>query len=238
MRARWAILICVALPVSSSDARSVKVYMNSGTGFIVSRDGHVITNDHVVKGCRQITVDGAVRPYNANVVGSSHTLDLALLQMDGGSSEAANLRSGSQPLEKGESVVIVGYPGNAKNPVTKEAKILNPKGPRGEEQWVEMDDVIQQGNSGGAVLDSAGNVVGVVAAKATIYTYPVDDPRAGTTRNSGIAISLPVLKEFLDRYRVRYREAESHNEYSSHRVTDIAERIMVHVRCAYKTEVQ
>lgn len=234
-------LIClVALPAAAA-THSVKVYINSGTGFIVSKEGFVITNKHVVENCKQIFVTGAVSQRPAEVIGSSRTYDLALLKIDGSSGDIAVLRSDSQPIEAGEGVVIVGYPGEAAregHTVTREAKILNPKGPQGEDKWIEMDDVIEHGNSGGAVLDTSGNVVGVVAAKATIYTYPVNDPRNGTTRNSGIAVSLPTLKDFLSRYSVRYRESESSGGYSADRVTDIAERFIVNVRCAYRTEVR
>lgn len=224
-----------------ASAKALKIYMNSGTGFIVSRDGYIITNEHVVKSCKQIRVMGAANNRLARLINTDREYDLALLQIDGSLPDIAVLRDDSQGLAAGEEVVIVGYPGEAAKAlrtVTREGKIVNPKGPRGEDKWVEFDDVIAQGNSGGAMLDTSGHVVGVVAAKATIYTYELGNPENGSTRNSGIAVSLPVLKEFLSSNGVEYRQEISDSYLSAHRVTDMAERFMVNVRCEYKTEVQ
>ncbi len=215
--------------------------MTSGTGFFVSQGGHIVTNKHVVKNCTNLLVSGAVKEQSAKLVGRDADKDLALLKIDSTPSYVAALRSESQPLELGERVVIVGYPGEAAkagNTVTREAEVLNPTGPRGEKQWVEVSDVIEQGNSGGPLLDTSGNVVGIVTAKATIYTYNSDAPDDGVTRNSGMAISLSALREFLDNYRVYYREEDSGNNLSASSVTDMAERFVVNVRCAYRTEVR
>lgn len=235
-----AALVSLA-PLQLSEARTVKVFMSSGTGFFVSQNGHVVTNKHVVNNCQNIVVSGAVQEQQAKIIGRDYEQDLALLKIDTTPPYIAYLRPESQALEKGEGVVIVGYPGEsarAGNTVTREAEVLNITGPKGEKQWVEVSDVIAQGNSGGPLLDTSGNVVGVVTAKATIYTYESDRPHDGVTRNSGIAISLPTLKEFLDSYRVYYREEGSSNNLSADRITDMANRFVVNVRCAYKTEVR
>ncbi len=239
---RFVAVTLVSLAASaSSEARTVKVFMTSGTGFFVSQAGHVVTNKHVVNNCQKVAVSVGGKEQPAKIIGRDYDQDLALLKIDGTPPYTAFFRSESQPIQAGERVVIVGYPGEAAragNTVTREAEILSPTGPKGEGQWVEISDVIQQGNSGGPLLDASGNVVGVVTAKATIYTYESDKPHDGVTRNSGIAISLSTLKQFLDSYSVYYREEDSSNDLSADRVTDIAERFVVNVRCSYKTEVR
>jgi S1-C subfamily serine protease len=234
-----ATLLITTMP--GSEARTVKVFMTSGTGFFVSQGGHIVTNKHVVGNCQKILVSGAVRERQAQVIGHDYTHDLALLKIDETPPYIAYFRPERQSVQVGERVVIVGYPGEAAkagNTVTREAEVLNDKGPKEEPQWMEISDVIEQGNSGGPLLDASGNVIGVVTAKATIYTYESDRPHDGVTRNSGIAISLPTLKKFLSGYRVNYREEASHNDLSASRVTDMANRFVVNVRCAYKTEVR
>ncbi len=226
----------------AAHAKVIKIFISSGTGFVVSRDGHIVTNKHVVSYCQRIMVTGSsVSLREAKVIARDKTQDLALLQMDGGTSDVGVLRSQDQPVQAGDRVVIVGYPGESAQEgvtVTREAEVTNPAGPQGEDKWLELSDVIEQGNSGGPLLDASGNVVGVVTAKATIYSFNREDPHNGTTRNSGIAINLKALREFLDMHRVYYREEESGSDLSAHRVTDLAHRFTVNVRCEYKTEVR
>ncbi|MFO0390000.1 MAG: serine protease [Alphaproteobacteria bacterium] len=234
-------ILMITASLHSAEAKTVKVFMTSGTGFFVSQGGHIVTNKHVVNNCHNIVVSGAVAEQPAKIIGRDYDQDLALLKIDTTPPYVAFFRPESQPVEKGERVVIVGYPGEsakAGNTITREAEVLSLKGPKGEDQWMEVSDVIAQGNSGGPLLDVSGNVVGVVTAKATIYTYESDRPHDGVTRNSGIAITLPTLRNFLDGYRVYYREEDSSNDLSASSITDMANRFVVNVRCAYKTEVR
>lgn len=227
--------------LQSSEAAGVKIFMTSGTGFFVSQHGHIVTNKHVVNNCQNLVVSGAVAEQPAKIIGRDREYDLALLKIDSTPPYTAYFRPDSQPLQRGDRLVVVGYPGEAAragSTVTREAEVINLTGPKGEKQWLEVSDVIAQGNSGGPLLDTSGNVVGVVTAKATIYTYESDRPDDGVTRNSGIAISLSTLREFLDVYRVYYREEDSSNDLSASRVTDMANRFVVNVRCAYRTEVR
>lgn len=241
MKVGLAAILSCAVAASGAQAAGVKIFLTSGTGFIVSREGYILTNKHVVNNCQKIVVSGAVRDQEARLVGRDHTYDLALLRIEGGVSYSAVFRPVDQPVQAGDAVVIVGYPGEAAREgaaVTVEAEVLNPKGPQGEPEWMEVSDVIKQGNSGGPLLDTSGHVAGIVTAKATIYTYQKDYPHEGATRHSGIAISLPVLRGFLDGYGVSYREEPSSGGLSAQRVADTADRFIVNVRCAYRTELR
>ena len=83
----------------------------------------------------------------------------------------AYFNSMRQPLRANDPVVIIGYPGESwrgHDPIVRSSTIIDMKGPTGEEKWVQFNDSAEQGNSGGPLLDSAGNVVGVVVAKSEL----------------------------------------------------------------------
>ncbi|MFW0777315.1 MAG: S1C family serine protease [Rickettsiales bacterium] len=236
-----ATLLVVIFPFFPAFSQNVKMFVNSGTGFIVSRSGHIITNLHVVDFCERITVRGAVTPRVAKIVGRDVRHDLALLKINPTGSKLGSFRDVSLPVEKGERAVVVGYPGRAGmtgKTVTREAEITNTKGPQGEDTWVQLSDLVEQGNSGGPLMDASGNVIGVVAAKAVIYSYKQSDPKNGTFTNSGIAIATPVVKQFLDRYRVPYYHSKEARPLSSSQLTSKAKRFVVNVHCESSTEVR
>lgn len=227
----------------SSHAANVKVYFSSGTGFFISSDGYLLTNLHVVNNCQKLAVAGpSVRPpLPAQIIARDPDHDLALLKVNVMGVDHAKFNSEKRPPQAGDRVVVVGYPGDAGingRTVTREAKIVATAGPKGEEKWIQLDDVLEEGNSGGPLLDTAGNVVGIVAAKAVIYTYLKDRPQEGTTTHSGMAVSLKTIETFLGIQRMQFRSSDSGIYLSASRITDMTERYLVNVRCEYKTEVR
>ncbi len=208
---------------------------SSGTGFFVNRDGYVITNHHVIEHCRDnINVVGSVPLSVATLVVEDVEYDLALLKTNALTIDQASLNSSKQPLRAGDPVVVVGFPGSSWETVhtkTREARILNTKGPSGEERWLEFSDALAQGNSGGPLLDGAGNVVGVVAAKGRLMVKNNTGAREEVVDQFDLAISLPVLRQFLAKHNILFREADSGIYLSSDRITDDARRFVVNVRC-------
>lgn len=235
MRTRFLILAWTALGAASVEAQQViiKSY-SSGTGFFISRSGELLTNQHVVQNCREITVAGPVEETPATLVASDAEHDLALLRASANLSDIARLASDKQPLAMGDTVVIVGYPGQSWKSlrvVTRQSRITNTTGPMGEEKWLGFSDALAEGNSGGPLLDSAGNVVGVVAAKGKLYQKSAESDKNELIDHFDIAISLPVIRRFLDGHGVRYEEADSGLMLSTSHVSDIAQRFVVNVRC-------
>lgn len=237
-RAVFIAAACMLL-ATTVQAEQIKVYFTSGTGFFVDNSGNLLTNNHVVKNCLRLTVSDRDSTHSATITATDPANDLALLATGIGGTQAAQLRTTNQPLEVGERVVLVGYPGESykTGTVTREAKVIANTGPKGEPKWLQLSDVVVQGNSGGPLLDGSGNVVGVVSAKAVIYTFRQDAPEQGTTSNSGIAISLGVLRDFLDGNHINYRMANAGYFLTADRVTDEANRFVVNVRCETKSEV-
>ena len=170
----------------------------AGSGIIISEDGYILTNNHVISGADKITVyvnsgeEGAEeQTYEATLVGSSENNDIAVLKIDAEGLNAAAFGDSDQ-LEVGELAVAIGNPmGKVHGSVT--AGIISAV-----EQELTIDDVtinaiqtdaaINPGNSGGALFDSYGNVIGVVYAKSSSVSI------------EGIGYAIPVnnIKELVE----------------------------------------
>ncbi len=201
--------------------------MVTGTGFFVDRDGHVVTNNHVVKECKTITVHGAGSAGAAEVTARDKENDLALLKTSATSPSSGELRDERYPLQKDEPVVTVGFPGG-RGPVTREAKIIDAKGPLGEEKWLQFTDSIARGNSGGPLLDQAGNVAGVVVAMTGKAVVNMGDLLPGKI---DLAIALPVVRSFLSSNGMRWRDGTPGGILAAHRLEDRAREYIVKIDC-------
>ena len=136
-----------------------------GTGFLISGDGYVLTNHHVVDGADTVTVKlSDRREFKAKVVGSDQQSDVALLKIEG--KNLPNLRIGdSARLKPGQWVVAIGSPFGLDQSVT--AGIVSAVGranPYADQRYVpfiQTDVAINRGNSGGPLLNTAGEVIGI-----------------------------------------------------------------------------
>ncbi|KGQ18938.1 Periplasmic protease [Lysobacter dokdonensis DS-58] len=139
--------------------------VSMGTGFIISNDGYVLTNHHVVDGAGEVTVRlSDRREFKAKVVGSDEQSDVALLKIP--ATGLPSLRVGdSRTLRPGQWVVAIGSPFGLDHSVT--AGIVSAVGrsnPYANQQYVpfiQTDVAINRGNSGGPLLDTRGQVVGI-----------------------------------------------------------------------------
>ena len=221
------------LLASSAQAQRLVAY-SSGTGFFVTNNGHVITNNHVIRECSQITIHGDSLSSSVTLVARDEEHDLALLKGAFTSPSIAYFNSMKQPLKPGDPVVIVGYPGESwrgHDPIVTSSSIIDLKGPRGEEKWLQFNDSVRQGNSGGPLLDSSGNVVGVVVAKTELHIMNQHYEGETIIKKSDVAISLPVVKEFLERNNVQYQTRDSGIYLAPDRVNDRARPFIVNVHC-------
>ncbi|MGE5390938.1 MAG: S1C family serine protease [Deltaproteobacteria bacterium] len=140
-----------------------------GTGFIISRDGYIITNQHVVDGADQITVKigGNKKRLPARLVGQDYELDLAVLKVEGSSYPTVPLGD-SNKMRVGDFVVAIGEPYGLDNTVT--TGVVSAKGrpitiqDRNYKNLIQTDAAINPGNSGGPLLNLAGQVIGINTA--------------------------------------------------------------------------
>jgi len=132
-----------------------------GSGFIVTRDGYVVTNYHVIQrssNIRILTYDK--KPLTAGVVGVDRLRDLALLKIEG---EYDYLKvADSDELQVGKKVIAIGNPLGLSFTVTEGIiSGLDRKGPNGLEEYVQTDVSLNPGNSGGPLINTKGEVVGI-----------------------------------------------------------------------------
>jgi len=162
----------------------------SGSGVFISQDGYVLTNNHVVDGTNNVVVilaDGTQLP--AKIVGTDRYADLAVLKADGQVPAVANLGN-SDNLKPGETVIAIGSPlGDFKNTVT--VGVVSATGRNldtGEgyniEGLIQTDAAINSGNSGGPLVNLAGQVIG-------INTLVVRGSGFGGTIAEGLGFSIP-----------------------------------------------
>lgn len=222
-------------PAPQQGVRYIKT--SNGTGFFVSKDGYLVTNAHVIRGCigkTQVT-SGAINT-QATIIARNDAMDLALLKSDAYAPAVASLRLNEKDISQGEPVIVMGYAGQAGAQGTYsfvKSQVLGTTGPTGEAHWLQFGNAAQQGNSGGPLLDSGGHVIGVITGKTQLYRV---DPRANVAPTkvgeSDVAVNLTALTQFLDSQRVRYQGATTGLlTFSDLRLESAASNYIVQLRC-------
>jgi len=164
----------------------------SGSGVIVSADGYILTNNHVVEGADEITVKTADgKEYKAKMVGTDKRSDVAVIKIDAAGLTPAKLGDSDQVVV-GEWVLAIGNPFELQNTVT--AGIISARGRANVgladyEDFIQTDAAINPGNSGGPLVNLDGEVVGINTAIAT---------RTGGNIGIGFAIPINMAKQIMD----------------------------------------
>jgi len=163
-----------------------------GSGVIVTTDGYILTNNHVVHGAQKLTVVlGSHKKYRAKVIGTDPQTDMAVIKIDARNLPAATLGN-SDSVRVGEWVIAVGNPFQLMHTVT--AGIISAKGRSSVgladyEDFIQTDASINPGNSGGALANLDGKVIGINTA--------ISSPSGG---NVGIGFAIPInmAREVMD----------------------------------------
>ncbi len=141
-----------------------KTARSSGSGYFVTKQGHIATNAHVVEGCRTINVVGHG---SARVLKADTNNDLAIVRVETNQKHSvATFRP--IPVRRGEEVYVLGFPFAAilgNNLTISEGIVSSPAGIGGDVRNFSLSAPVQPGNSGGPVLDASGTVIGTVVAK-------------------------------------------------------------------------
>ena len=135
----------------------------TGSGVIISSDGYIVTNNHVVEGADELTVTlNDNREFSARIIGTDKSTDLALIKINGNNLPAIKVVS-SDDIKVGEWVLAIGHPFNLRATVT--AGIVSAKarslGANGVEAFIQTDAAINAGNSGGALVNANGELIGI-----------------------------------------------------------------------------
>lgn len=165
----------------------------TGSGVIISADGYIVTNNHVVEGADELTVTlNDNREFSARIVGTDKSTDLALIKVDGKNLPTLPIGD-SEQLKVGEWVIAVGNPYNLNNTVTAGIVSAKARGlgatPNGIESFIQTDAAINQGNSGGALVNAQGELVGI---NAMLYS------QTGSYAGYGFAIPTAIMTKVVD----------------------------------------
>ena len=175
----------------------------TGTGFVVDADGAIMTNAHVVRGCRSVTI-GKGTP--AEIVAVDEEVDLAVVRADGGA-WAAIAEFAEDPARLNSDVTVIGYPlhGILGGINVTRGAVSSPTGLGGRANEFQISAAVQPGNSGGPVLNATGAVVGVVRSK--LNAMRMADVTGDIPQNINFAIRAAAAKVFLVSNGIFYRTA-------------------------------
>jgi len=197
----------VARPTQQATAG--KRLAGTGSGFFVTQDGRLVTNNHVVDGCVMVSIlPPDLQRKEARVIAVDSVNDFALLAVEAKPPGVATFRV---PAERsaGQRVALIGYPKNEAiariQPFFTPGETIQPRSPQPSFLGLQFQADVRPGNSGGPLLDGSGLVLGVVTAK--INTVNVAKQTGQVIRDIGYATDNEVLLRFLTAQGVPFTTA-------------------------------
>ena len=201
---------------------------SSGTGFFINEFGHIVTNFHVIEGCKNIYQDEEL----LKVIAKDQINDLAILK--GTNQNKKYLLFEKDLPKKGEEVLVSGYPfGKDFGDESKltEGIISALQGMGNDYTRFQIDAAIQPGNSGGPVLNKKGNVIGVAVASANIQAFL---EQYGTIpQNKNFAIQSTTLMMMLITNKIEYKSSPQKEILSNSVISRETEEAVVFLKCVY-----
>jgi S1-C subfamily serine protease len=212
-----------------SKPESGRKLIGTGTGFVVNKY-YVVTAEHVLEDCNAVNIRHGNRKIGAQTVATDTSNDLGLIRLKKPIGNAAKLRGGKR-VRLGERVVNYGYPlfGQLSTSATiTEGNINNLSGAGNDSTVFQFDAPTQPGNSGGPLLDSSGNVVGV-AIKILSKKYA--DATGHIAQNVNFAVKSNVVEGFLQSNNIPFQTAASTENLELPDIAEKAETFTVFVGC-------
>jgi S1-C subfamily serine protease len=223
----------------------------SGSGFFVSKLGHVITNEHIVRECGNVTVgDNAKKQVTVTIVEKDKRNDLALLRISSTKMASADTKSlisklgitvvplasdgllRSEDVELGEDVLVSGYPyGDIFSNTIKVTKgiVSANRGFGDDTGQFQMDAAVQAGSSGGPIYDENGNIVGVVVAQ--LNKLKVAKAIGSFPENVNFGIKASTVRQFLTASGLPTKWSKRPKRMSTKQLAKIAKNQTVMVVC-------
>ena len=223
----------------------------TGSGFFVSKMGHVITNAHVVQNCKKITIgDNANKQVPAELINTDRSNDLALLKLSTLEMASAESQSLIQKLSivvvpiaskgllrdtdvrLGEKVLVAGYPFGEffSNTIKVTSGIVSATRGAGDDSGqFQLDAAVQPGNSGGPIYDSGGNIVGVVISQ--LDKLKVAKAIGSIPENVNFGIKASTVRQFLISSGLPSKKSERTEEKSTEQLAEIAKNQALMIMC-------
>jgi S1-C subfamily serine protease len=204
----------------------------SATGFVISGNGHIVTNNHVISECVGDVHGNLVGESAAKlrVVSTDETNDLALLQATGNFKDTATIRGTA--VHSGDPIIVIGFPfhGLLTSDFTVTTGIISSlAGLFNDTRFLQISAPVQPGNSGGPLLDTRGSIVGVVAEK--LNALKVAKATGEIPENINFAIKTGALRDFLDNSVVPYRTSEPTSEMKTAEIAAAARAYTMLITC-------
>ena len=201
---------------------------SSGSGFIVGPQS-VVTNFHVVDGCKTLAVRRDTTTYPAALRGSSERDDLAIVRVEANLAGAPTIRNSAA---LGEDVMVAGHPLSgllSSDLIVASGQVNSLAGLRNDPSLLQISAPVQPGNSGGPLIDRAGAIVGVVVSKLNVERLA--KLTGDVAQNVNFAIKPEVLRLFLDANRVTYKTASTAKRLDGVEIAQHARDFTVQILC-------
>jgi serine protease Do len=238
-------------PGRNPPAPGARAGSGSGSGFFVSRLGHVVTNAHVVDGCRRLTVGAnADEQSGAALVATDRRNDLALLKLGSLATASAGACSlvrklglkfvplaadgllRDRDVELGENVLVAGFPfGDAVSNTIKVTKgiVSAVRGADDDTGQFQTDAAVQSGSSGGPIYDENGNIVGVVVAQ--LNKLQVARAMGSFPENVNFGVKASTVRQFLSASGLPSKWSRRSKKISTRQLAKIARNQTLMVIC-------
>ena len=202
--------------------------VQSGTGFAVADGSLVITNFHVVDGCKSVRIanvgDGQIKTIDPGN-------DIAIIQPARPIRQPLRFRTGD-PLKPGEDIIVIGFPLRgllSSAPTVTTGIVSSLAGLRDDRTRFQISAPVQPGNSGGPVLDKAGNVVGMVVSKLNVLR--IARMTGDIPQNVNFAIPVSIITSVLDANSVKYQAGTVDGGKSTAEIVSTASPGVVSLEC-------
>jgi len=172
---------------------TIRTDVGQGTGFIISKNGYVVTNAHVLSGAREMYIlDYQQNRHSGELIGYNTTFDLVLLKMSG-NYNSLNIGN-SDNVQVGEKVIAIGNPMGLQFSVSEGiVSGINRAGENNIDAYIQTDAALNPGNSGGPLIDKEGEVIGI------------NNFKVGGSENIGFALESNYIKQIINQiYQQNY----------------------------------
>lgn len=227
--------IACASRVGGTPGAEPKPRSSTASGIVVDDTGDILTNNHAVDHCKSITVKTSTsKPFSVTVAAADPKNDLAILKIayDAPLGEPASFRSQSQPARLGEEVAVIGFPLTgilSSEPKATFGQVNAVAGSHNDYTLLQISAPVQPGNSGGPVLDSAGQVIGVVVSQASLAVVAI---AGNVPQNVNFAIRGEVAQIFLAARGIKITTGRYRRPLTTEEIAAVGLKSTVFVQCS------
>lgn len=218
-------------PIPLKPGEEPKSKGTSGTGFFVTSQGHVLTNSHVASACKTLNVLSGDVKFSATLISDDKTNDIALLKVKS-ETPTQPMKFSGRSVELGETIYAIGYPLRvilSRDLQMTSGNISGLSGINNDYRFYQLSAPVQPGNSGGPLVNSSGQVVGMVTSK--LNSIKIAAILGDIPQNINFAIKSNVLTEFLEAKKITYTKASDTTEFKGQVIAGEARKYTVLIEC-------